>query len=340
MFRPVRSAALVALLAGVGACADFLGTGSDTPSVSQSLTAAFSTVPVGFSNNASTYGGDADGQASLWLPGPGGRAFGREGLMGGGLGDGFAGAISASAAPMGGGRRGPFGGRFGGAPRTCEGTFNAGTGWFVCTPITNNGITANQQIQYKNTAGTVQSAYDTATTNSVQVKTTVAGTVSFVRDSSRGGWGGRKGPPHMGHLVGDSTTILTANTTLSHASDRTVAGLASGSTKRTVNGTSQGEESTTGTSSRGTFTAKRVAADTSKGVEIPIESGKPTYPTAGTVIRVMNATVTFAGATPVTASRREVITYDGSATAKVVITINGETKNCTMALPRGRPSCS
>jgi len=120
----------------------------------------------------------------------------------------------------------------------------------------------------------------------------------------------------------------------------TVAGLASGSTKRTVNGTSQGEESTTGTSSKGAFTAKRVAADTSKGIEIPIENGKATYPTAGTIIRAMNATVTFAGATPVTASRREVITYDGSATAKIVITINGETKNCTMALPRGRPSCS
>jgi len=58
------------------------------------------------------------------------------------------------------------------------------------------------------------------------------------------------------------------------------------------------------------------------------------------VIRTMTATVTFAGATPITASRREVITYDGSATAKVVITINGEVKNCTMALPRGRPSCS
>jgi len=258
--------------------------------------------------------------------------------MGGGLGDAFAGGIAANASMSGGGRRGPFGGRFGGA-KTCEGAFNAGTGWFVCTPITNNGITFNQQIQYKNTAGTVQSALDTATTNSVQVKSTVAGTISFVRDSTRASWEGRKGPPHFGHLIGDSTTVLTANTTLNHTSDRTVTGLASGSTKRTVNGTSQGEESTTGTSSKGNFTAKRVAADTSKGVEVPIIDGKPTYPTAGTVIRVMNASVTFAGSAATTASRKEVITYDGSATAKVVITINGDTKTCTMALPRGRPVC-
>lgn len=338
MFRSVRSASLVALLLGAGACADFLT--SDTgPSVNQSLTAAFSTVPVGFSNNATTYSGDSDGQPSLWLPGPGGRAFGREGLMGGGLGDGFAGGIAANAAPQGGGgRRGPFGDRFGGG-KTCEGAFSASTGWFVCTPVTNNGVTVNQQIQYKNAAGTVQSAYDTASTNSVQVKTTVAGTVSFVRDSSKASWEGRKGPPHFGHVIGDTTTVLTANTTLSHTSDRTVTGLASGSTKRTVNGTSFGTESTTGTSGKGNFTATRVAADTSKGVEIPITDGKPTYPTAGTVVRVMNATVTFAGSAATTASRKEVITYDGSATAKVVITINGDTKTCTMALPRGRPVC-
>jgi len=39
-------------------------------------------------------------------------------------------------------------------------------------------------------------------------------------------------------------------------------------------------------------------------------------------------------------SRREVITYDGSATAKVEITENGTTRNCTRPLPRGPLSCS
>ncbi|HEX4935739.1 MAG TPA: hypothetical protein VFV33_21315 [Gemmatimonadaceae bacterium] len=339
MFRSFRSSAVVALLVATGGCADFLSTGSPEPSLSQGLTAAFSTVPAEFTNAASSYGGDPDGMSSLWLPGPRGPAFGREGLMGGGLGDAFAGGMPPSFAHAGGGRRGPFGGRFGGA-RTCDGAFNAGTGWFVCTPVTRNGVTINQQIQYKNTAGTVQSAYDSATTNAVQVQSNVAGTVSFVRDSTRGGWGGRKGPPHMGHLIGDSTTVLTANTTLSHASDRTVTGLAAGSTKRTVNGTSRGEESTTGTSSKGNFTARRAAADTTRGLVIPIVDGGKTYPTAGTVIRVMTASVTFANAAPVTASRREVITYDGTDVAKIVVTINGDTKNCTMQLPRGRLNCS
>jgi hypothetical protein len=34
-----------------------------------------------------------------------------------------------------------------------------------------------------------------------------------------------------------------------------------------------------------------------------------------------------------------VITYDGSATAKVVITLNGVTENCTLPLPHGRLAC-
>src|SRR5207302_126281 len=49
---------------------------------------------------------------------------------------------------------------------------------------------------------------------------------------------------------------------------------------------------------------------------------------------------TVSGKDPVTSSRKEVVTYDGSATAKVVITKNGTTKNCTLPLPFGRLNCS
>jgi hypothetical protein len=53
----------------------------------------------------------------------------------------------------------------------------------------------------------------------------------------------------------------------------------------------------------------------------------------------MTATITVSGKSPASASRREVITFDGSTTAKVVITKNGTTKNCTMPLPFGRLDC-
>jgi hypothetical protein len=107
-----------------------------------------------------------------------------------------------------------------------------------------------------------------------------------------------------------------------------------------VNGASSGTENTTGTSRQGAFTATRVTGDTIKGVVIPAStSTTPPYPTAGTVIRAMSATVTISGQSPATSSRREVITYDGSTTAKVVITQDGTTQNCTLPLPHGRLTC-
>jgi hypothetical protein len=42
----------------------------------------------------------------------------------------------------------------------------------------------------------------------------------------------------------------------------------------------------------------------------------------------------------VSPSPLKIVTYDGSATAHVVITENGTTRNCTRGLPRGTLSCS
>ena len=80
--------------------------------------------------------------------------------------------------------------------------------------------------------------------------------------------------------------------------------------------------------------------DTTTGLVVPIKTGSGVYPTAGTVIRATKASVTVGSATTKTTTRREVVTYDGSATAKVVIVQNDTTKNCTLPLPRGRLSCS
>ena len=53
----------------------------------------------------------------------------------------------------------------------------------------------------------------------------------------------------------------------------------------------------------------------------------------------MSATVNIQSATLVT-TRKETITYDGSATAKVVIVKDGVTQNCTLPLPHGALTCS
>ena len=44
-------------------------------------------------------------------------------------------------------------------------------------------------------------------------------------------------------------------------------------------------------------------------------------------------------ATSATTARREVITFDGSAVAKMVLTTDGTTQSCTIPLPHGRPTC-
>lgn len=337
-FSPLNLAAGVALLAGIG-CADATSS-TASPLTVAALNAALSSVPVGYGDLSSSYVGvsasDA-GTAGLFLGGGKQASFDRGSLMGGGLHDAFAGSIGFGGRD---GSHGPFGGGL-----KCTSTFDAASGRVVCAAVTRHGVTANRSAQYLDAAGAVQQAFDSLTTNSVNVQSSVSGTIVYdrsadsasSRDHGRGHYG--RGRGEAGRLLGDTSTILTASSTLSSTSTRTVTGLASGSTQRTIAGASAGQESTTGTSSRGSFTATRVVGDTTSGVVIPVIVGTKSYPSAGTVIRSIKATLQYSGESAVSLERREVITYDGSAVAKVAITQNGTTKNCTRELPRGHLVC-
>jgi len=266
---------------------------------------AFSSVPTGFSQLSSTFdstGGPGDGP---FRPQFEGRGRGHGGPGGGpGFGLGF----------MGGGLGGLFfGGEFFHFRNDGSCSFSSSTGLVSCTGNTHDGLTVTRVSSYKNGAGQAQEKVD-STTNAISTTTTVKGTATR-RDSS--------------------TSVIDETSTQS------VTGLAKGSTQRTINGVSAGSESTNGKSDEGTFTSKRVAGDTITNVVIPAPSSSttPPYPTAGTVIRSISVTMTLTGQAATTHSRREVVTYDGSATAKVVITQDGTTQNCTLPLPRGRLTC-
>lgn len=331
---------------GTGTVLLALAACSDTSAPNSALTnaalaAALSSVPVGFGDLSTSYVGAQAAMgpnAGLWVGGGREASFDRGDLMGGGLHDAYVGAIGF---PDRHGEHGPFGG---GLP--CKGTFDAASGRVACAAETHGGVTVTRSAQFKDANGTVQQAFDTLTTNSVNLQSAVSGTLTFDRaadsaaaaDHGREHWGRGRGPG--GRLLGDTSTILTATTTITSSSTRTVTGLAQGSTQRTVNGTTAGQESTTGTSSRGSFTATRTVGDTTTGVIIPVQTTGPSYPTAGTVIRSIQATLKYTGEDAVSLQRREVVTYDGSTTAKVVITEHGTTKTCTRPLPRGRLSCS
>jgi hypothetical protein len=304
--------AIATVLAVLAAC------GMDTTSPSPgdavlTLSQAFVTLPAGFTLTDNSFAGDGtldgafDPHMSDGGRGHGGGPFsdvGGHGAMGGGFGPDFFGGVGFGK----GFGHGPFGGS---ALRgTCS--FSSGTGVVSCTD-SRDGLTIVSSATYKNAGGTVQSAPD-STTDYASENIDVSGTVTR-RDS--------------------------AVSTVHNTSTRTVTGLSSTSTQRTVNGTARGEELTSGkTDSAVAFTATRLVGDTTTGVVIPIASGKPTYPTAGKVIRQMTATITLAGGIPATKTRREVLTYDGSATATLVITTDGTSKTCRLPLPRGVPTCS
>jgi len=289
-----------ALVLFAAACSE-----STSPSDSSSaLAAAFLTTPAGFSSTDNSYLTASDG-GQAWMP-DGNAREDAGAMMGGGLRPEFLGGAAFGR----GWDRGPFG--FLEFLSTC--TLSTATGRVTCPDVKRGGLTISRSFAFTDASGTAQ-AFPNAATNTINEQVSVSGTVTR-----------REG---------------NATSTVDHASDRTVSGLAAGSTQRTVNGWSKGTEATTGKTDEGTsFTASRLVTDTTSGLVIPLQDGRPTYPTAGRLVRIMQATVTLGDKAPVSKSREEVITYDGSATAKVVITRNGVTKNCTLPLPHGRLGCS
>jgi len=343
---------LVTAAVATAACSESTPTSTGSSALlSAALSASLASAPVGYGDLSTSYVGasaDAARDGGLWLAGGRDARMGRDAMMGGGIADAYIGGVGIG---RGFGHHGPFGGGL-----ACTGTFDAATGRVTCPSVARNGLTVVRSAAFRDASGQVQQAFDSLTTNEVNLRSAVSGTVTFERDGEStsalgvrdgsggpGGHGGRRGWGHGrgpgGLLLGDTATILSASTVVASSSERTVAGLAQGSTQRTVTGASRGEETTTGTSSRGDFTASRVVGDTTTGLVVPIQSEGRAYPTAGTVIRSMTATLTYSGAAPTTVTRREVVTYDGSATSTVVITENGTTRNCTRPLPRGPLSC-
>jgi hypothetical protein len=309
----------IALIAGAGviaaACASDMTT---SPAASKAAVAALVAPPISFDQIKTSFVGRSS-ETDGFVPGTpssggdnddadqqeGENGPGWGGLMGGGLGEAWNGGIGFGP----GLGKGPFG-DFDDS-NTC--TYSAATTRVECATITHGGLTINRSFSFLDAANVAQQAFDAAKTNTVNVKNSVTGTV---------------------------THHSTATSTVNSSSDFTVVGLASGSTTRTVNGTATGSETTTGTKDGVAFTVARTADDKTSGLVIPIVNGRPTYPTAGTVTRSMQATVTRAGSAASTSSRSEVITYDGSATAKVVITQDGVVKTCTKPLPHGRLTCA
>ncbi len=296
------------MLVSLAACD--LGVTNNSETAETLLAEAVNTTPVGFSMTENSYAG---AESDSWRPmrrrhggrgGPFGSAFGATGFMGGGLNADFAHGQGFRAGVA----RGPFGGDFN--ADSCA--FSAATGKISCGPTTDRrGLTSERWVIYTDINGAAQARPD-STTAKMQTHAEVSGTVT-VRDSS--------------------------TRTVRHVSDRTITGLQAGSTQRTINGSSNGTETVNGFNAEGAFTANRTVSDLTEGLVIPVRTDGRSYPTAGKVTRSMTVAVTVAGGETETATWKEVLTYDGTATASLVITRNGTTRTCAVPLPAGRPVC-
>jgi hypothetical protein len=300
------------------ACGDSTGPAATNATLREAFVAAVAGTS---SAQTSFQGTDDDAGHHGWSPGGDDglnhHVAGGLGLMGGGLGLHFRdfgfGAGSG---------HGPFGDDW--QEDNCA--WSATTGRVSCPATTHHGLTIVRSAAFTNAAGVSQPAFDTLTTNSVNVRTQISGTVAFHDDR------GHRGSDDVPSVANDTTTVAIT-------SERTVSGLAPGSTQRTVNGKSAGEETTVGTDTSGHFTVVRVAGDTTSGIVIPVVATGRSYPTAGTVTRSMQVTMTYDGKTPQSSSRREVVTYDGTNVARITVVQDGVTKTCTLPLPNGRPTC-
>ena len=303
-------------LIAAGAAVVILGTAcsdASAPSTEMSLSmaSAATNVPAGFSELNSTFVGD---EGMAFQP-----VFNRSGDddHGGLSGHGFRGpGFGLGLGFMGGGLfRAFLGEGFGRASFLFDQcSFAADTGLITCGPVTRNGITSTRTIHFQDAAGASQKAFDN-TTNTVTTTVSVKGTATRREGST---------------------------STVDESSNQVVTGLGPASTERTVNSTSKGTETTTGTSMLGAFTATRSAGDVVKDVVIPRATATNIwpFPTAGTITRDLSVSVTVNGQSKKDFTRHEVITYDGSKTAKVTITQNGQTQNCTLPLPFGRLACA
>ncbi len=310
--------AMAATLIGAAACSNNDVGSPDLLSASS----AFNSAPAGFTEVTSSFAA-GDGSALLpWMPdraalgfpgmamggyagGDGGpRGPGMRGLMGGGMDGAFVGGEVRGR----GHERGPFAG---GLDSAC--VFAASTDDVTCAPTTRNGLTVSRINTFKTLSGTAQAAPD-STTDYNRTRITVTGT---------------------------ATRRENVTATVRSISDRVTTGLSAASTRRTVNGTASGSEASSGTNLDGkAFTATRTSGDTTVNLIIPRSTaGTPSSPISGSVTRSMRAVNTITGEAATNTTRREVITYDGTATAKVLITIDGTTRSCTMPLPRGRLVC-
>lgn len=249
----------------------------------------------------------ADGDAEVLTAAMSAGFLEAQGPLGAAMGLGFGAPVMGTGAGMGlmdgmGSRGGMMGGGSGMPSRD--------GGSLVMIP----GMTVTRTVTFYDAAGAKQERYDSLTTARV------------VTDEK---------------VTSSSTMTVNGNQrsmTMEAIHHAEVSGLAGCETQVTLNANGTSKVTMAGTRDGKTTTTTVTASDLTKDLVVPVPRARGAWPKSGTVAhdRAVSATD---GARSAAHSYREVTTFDGSATAKVTITVNGTTKSCTRALDTGRLSC-
>ena len=178
---------------------------------------------------------------------------------------------------------------------------------FVCTPISESGITINQSFTLLNGSGAKQSAFDAATTDAVRANTTVAGT-----------------------LVEQGSSL-----NLTGQQELTLSGLVSG--PHVLNGTSTFTAAGTIVDGTTTYPVNITVATSIANLVLPANDGGSSnvWPSSGSLTVDVNGSIG-----PVSVSQaRTVITFSGTSTVNVTMSGGGVSKSCKVDLTKAAPEC-
>jgi hypothetical protein len=232
-----------------------------------------------------------------------GMGFGAP-VAGTGAGMGLMGGMSGMGGTGGGMMGGGMGGGMG-APPTSDGTI------LLMMP---RGMNVTRTITFFDAAGAKQERYDSLTTARVVTDEQVSATNTMTVNGNQ-----------------RATTMEATH----HAE---VSGLAGRETSVTLNANGTSKVTMAATRNGKAITTTVAARDVTKDLVVPVPRVRGAFPKSGTVTSERTVSATD-GTNRVERAYREVITFDGSASARVTITANGTTKSCTLALDTGRLAC-
>ena len=176
---------------------------------------------------------------------------------------------------------------------------------FVCSPISESGVTINQSFTLLSASGAKQPAFDPASTNAVRANTTVGGTLA------------------------EQGTTLTVN----GQQELTLSGLVSG--PHVLNGTSTISLAGTVADETSTYPVNITVTTTIANLVLPPDATSQTWPSSGTITVDVNGSIG-----PVSVSQaRTTIKFNGTSTVDVTVSGGGLSKSCKVDLAVAEPVC-